>query len=141
MFLSFSKTIAKFGGFRLGIGARLSKKNAVWMLWLFMFIAMFKLTWYMLLLCGWLMYAMCYGMYWCIKKIICACFPKKAKAKSTTTVKTEPFVYITLKGKKFHYDVLCPGLRNSKEIKMDLSKARKAGYTACDKCCYNYLHE
>lgn len=57
------------------------------------------------------------------------------------TVKQEPFVYVTLKGKKFHYSVLCPGLRNSKEIKMSLSKARKAGYTACDKCCYSYLHE
>lgn len=55
--------------------------------------------------------------------------------------KKEPFVYVTLKGKKFHYDLLCPGIRNSKEIKMALSKARKAGYAACDKCCYSYLHE
>lgn len=53
----------------------------------------------------------------------------------------EPFVYVTLKGKKFHYSLLCPGIRNSKEVKMPLSKARKAGYTACDKCCYSYLHE
>lgn len=53
----------------------------------------------------------------------------------------EPYVYITTKGKKFHYDLLCPGIRNSKEIKMSLSKARKAGYTACDKCCFNYLHK
>ena len=69
MFVSFSKTIAKFGGFRLGIGMRMSKKNAVLMYLIIMFVAMFKLVWYMLLLCGWLMYAMCYGMYWCIKKI------------------------------------------------------------------------
>jgi hypothetical protein len=141
MFISFSKTIAKFGGFRVGIGTRLSKKNAVWLSWLFLFVAIFKLMWYMLLLYGWLIYAMCYGMYWCIKKIYRACSPKKIKAKSATTVKTERFVYITLKGKKFHYDVLCPGLRQSKEIKMELSKAREAGYTACDKCCYSYLHE
>lgn len=78
MFISFSKTIAKFGGFRLGVGTRLSKKNAAWMSWLFLFVAMFKLMWYMLLLCGWLMYAMCYGIYWCIKKIICACSSKKS---------------------------------------------------------------
>lgn len=57
------------------------------------------------------------------------------------SAKSEPHVYVTTKGKKFHYDLLCPGIRNSKEIKMDLSKARKAGYTACDKCCWDYLHK
>jgi hypothetical protein len=64
----------------------------------------------------------------------------KKPAKSTPE-KKEIYVYVTTKGKKFHYDILCPGIRNSKEIKMELSKARKAGYTACDKCCYSYLHE
>lgn len=53
----------------------------------------------------------------------------------------EPYVFVTVKGKKYHWDRLCPGLRNSQEVKMDLSKARKAGYTACDKCCHGYLHE
>lgn len=53
----------------------------------------------------------------------------------------EPYVFVTVHGKKFHYDRLCPGLRNAQEVKMDLSKARKAGYTACDKCCRDYLHE
>ena len=53
----------------------------------------------------------------------------------------EPLVNVTTKGKKFHYDLACPGIRNSKEFKMLLSKARQAGYTACDKCCYSYLHE
>ena len=71
-------------------------------------------------------------------------------ANSTQQVKTapakkapqqEPYVYVTAGGKKFHYDILCPGIRNSKEIKMSLSKARKAGYTACDKCCFDYLHK
>ncbi len=74
---------------------------------------------------------------------------KKKPAEPTTQKTTapkqptpkEPFVYVTLKGKKFHYDLACPGIRNSKEVKMALSKARKAGYTACDKCCYSYLHE
>ncbi len=64
--------------------------------------------------------------------------PKKTPAPATPK---EPFVYVTTKGKKFHYDLACPGIRNSKEIKMPLSKARKAGYTACDKCCFSYLHE
>lgn len=62
-------------------------------------------------------------------------------AAQSTPEKKEPYVYVTVKGKKFHYDILCPGLRNSKAVKMDLSKARKAGYTACDKCCYNYLRD
>ena len=68
--------------------------------------------------------------------------PKKTDTKSTqtSTQKREMYVFVTLRGKKFHYDPLCPGLRHAKEFKMDLSKARKAGYTACDKCCFDYLH-
>lgn len=58
-----------------------------------------------------------------------------------TPKQSEPYVFVTVKGKKYHWDRLCPCLRNANEIKMDLSKARKAGYTACDKCCYNYLHD
>lgn len=73
------------------------------------------------------------------KKTASSIAPKSAPSVNTLA-KNEPFVYVTLKGKKFHYDLLCPGIRNSKEIKMGLSKARKAGYTACDKCCYSYLH-
>lgn len=79
-----------------------------------------------------------------LKKIINSLLGEGNKTPTPTkreTAKQEPFVYVALKGKKFHYSVLCPGLRNSKEIKMALSKARKAGYTACDKCCYKYLHE
>lgn len=70
MFIGFSKTIARFGGFRLSVGMRMSKKNAVWMCLLIMFVAVFKLMWSVMLLCGWLIYAMCYGMYWCTKKIV-----------------------------------------------------------------------
>ena len=64
---------------------------------------------------------------------------KRAPASSTPK---EPTVYVTLKGKKFHYSILCPGIRNAKEIRMPLSKARKAGYTACDKCeKYQYIED
>ena len=66
---------------------------------------------------------------------------KPSNHTKSTQAKKEPYVYVTLKGKKFHYDLLCPGIRNSEEFKMDLSKARKAGYTACDKCCWDYLHK
>ena len=67
--------------------------------------------------------------------------PTNSTPPKSTPQKAEPYVYVTARGKKFHYDILCPGIRNSKEIKMPLSKARKAGYTACDKCCYSYLHD
>lgn len=67
--------------------------------------------------------------------------PKAKSTNLTGPAKKEPYVYVTLKGKKFHYDRLCPGLRNAKEYKMSLSKARQAGYTACDKCCWEYLHK
>jgi hypothetical protein len=57
----------------------------------------------------------------------------------------EPYVFITVSGKKFHYDADCPSLQNAwaqnKVIKMDLSKAKKSGRTACDKCCWDYLHD
>ena len=67
MFISFSKTLAKVGGVRIGI--RATKKNAayIWMFLLFMLI--FKMTWYCLVLAGWMMYAVCYGMIWCFKKM------------------------------------------------------------------------
>ena len=81
MFISLSKTFVKFGGFRLGFGMRLNKKNAIWMSLVVMFVAMFKFMWYMLVLCGWMMYASIYGMYWCVKKIAQA-ISKSTKAKN-----------------------------------------------------------
>lgn len=79
MFVSLSKTLAKFGGFRLGLGLRLNKSNAAWMLFVLMFVYIFQAMWYMMILCGWLVYAVCYGVYWCIKKLIETI---KAKVKS-----------------------------------------------------------
>ena len=77
MFLSFSKTIAKFGGFRIGIGTRVSKKNAGYALIFMLFYYMFLMCWYMMIGCLWLMYAMCYGCYWIVKKIILSLKAKK----------------------------------------------------------------
>lgn len=87
MFVGFSKTIAKFGRFRLGIGIRMNKKNALWISLIIMFIAMFKLIWYMMILCGWLFYAICYGIIWCIKKIIKASRKKQSIDKAHNTYK------------------------------------------------------
>ena len=50
MFLSLSKTLARFGGFRLGLGLRLTKKNAIWMLFLVMFVYLLQAMWYMMIL-------------------------------------------------------------------------------------------
>ena len=83
MFISLSKTIARFGGFRLGIGMRLNKKNAMWMWLILFFVGMFQLMWGMMLICGWLIYAMFYGLYWCIKKII------RASSKKQTTQRVQ----------------------------------------------------
>jgi uncharacterized membrane protein YesL len=68
MFISLSKTLAKCGGFRLGLGMRMTKKNSAWVLFILLFVWMFKLTWYMMVVCFWLFYAVCYGLIWCIKK-------------------------------------------------------------------------
>ena len=77
MFVSLSKTFAKFGMFRIGAGMRITKKNAAWMLVIMMFVWMFQLMWCMMVLCFWLMYAVCYGIYWCIKKLVTALKGKK----------------------------------------------------------------
>ena len=80
MSVSLSKTLAKFGGFRLGFGIRITKKNACYMAFIFLFACIIQLTWYMMLLCFWLMYAAIYGMYWCIRAIIRAAKKNKEKA-------------------------------------------------------------
>ncbi len=70
MFISFSKTIAKFGGFRLGVGMRVTKNNAVWMSFVVLFIELFKLIWYMIVFAFWLAYIICYGLYLGTKKLV-----------------------------------------------------------------------
>lgn len=68
MFISVGKMFGK-GKLRFGVGIRLTKSNFMWMAFVAMFYYMFKLMWYMILFTFWLMYAMCYGIWWCIKKI------------------------------------------------------------------------
>ncbi len=77
MFIGLSKTLARFGGFRLGVGLRLTKNNMIWMAFIIMFVQMLKATWYMMVVCFWMMYAMFYGLWWCFKKI----FPKVKEIK------------------------------------------------------------
>lgn len=68
MFVSLSKTLTKFGGIRLGI--RITKKNAWWMWIAIIYVQLFKLMWYMLVMCLWIIYAVYYGLW----KLICAPF-------------------------------------------------------------------
>lgn len=70
MFLSLSKTIVRFGKMRLGLGIRITKKNVVFMGFILMIVYIFQACWYLLILCGWLIYAIIYGACLCIKKII-----------------------------------------------------------------------
>ena len=67
MYISLSKALKLCGGFRLGAGLRITKKNAPWMLFIWLFVITFQMMWYMIVLCCWLMYAVCYGLIWCIK--------------------------------------------------------------------------
>lgn len=73
MFVSFSKVIARFGHFRVGVGFRITKKNMYYMLFFLMFYYVFLSMWYMILLSFWLMYIVYYGLFlsikWCVKKI------------------------------------------------------------------------
>jgi hypothetical protein len=69
MFISFSKVLGK-SKFRLGAGFRVTKKNAAYMLFFLLFYWMLMLCFYMIAFCIWLVYAMGYGVYWCIKKIL-----------------------------------------------------------------------
>lgn len=72
MFISLSRAFGKFGKFRLGFGLRITKSNAIWMLFIVFFVWIFQLMWYSMLLCFWLTYAFCYGIFWCIKKLVIA---------------------------------------------------------------------
>lgn len=69
MFISLSRV---FGKFRLGAGLRVTKKNAAYMIFVLMIYWMLLLCFYMVVFCFWLMYAFCYGIYWCIKKLVTA---------------------------------------------------------------------
>lgn len=90
MFISLSKTIGKVGGFRIGIGKRITSKNAWWMCLILCFVATFQLMWYMMVLCFWLMYAMFYGMWWCCKKIVKAIAGAITAGKNTKSNYFEP---------------------------------------------------
>lgn len=79
MFISLSKTLTRFGGFRLGVGIRMNKSNAVWMLLLVACVETFKAVWYMMIIALWLCYAMCYGIIWLCCKLFKTSVPFSKK--------------------------------------------------------------
>lgn len=69
MFMSFSKTIAKVGGFRFGIRMRLTKSNAAWYFLVLAAVYTCQLVWYSMVVVLWVMYAIFYGICKGIKKV------------------------------------------------------------------------
>ena len=63
MFIGFSKRLKSMGGFRLGIGMRLTWRNCWYFLFMLLFVGTFYLCWYSLIACGWMMYYLFYGLY------------------------------------------------------------------------------
>lgn len=70
MFIGISKPLAKIGGLHLGVGFRITKKNAAYMLTFLSLYYIFKFMLYVIVLCLWLAYAVYYGLFWCIKKLV-----------------------------------------------------------------------
>jgi len=68
MFIGFSKVLSK--GSKFHIGFRLTKKNAPWLAIVLLFYWALKMMVFIMVLYAWLTYAVCYGMYWCIKKLV-----------------------------------------------------------------------
>lgn len=84
MFISFSKTMAKIGGVRVGMGLRMSKKNAPYIAVFVGIMMMFKFLWWLTIACFWLMYALGYGAFIAFKKLKPYCKRLFAKIKNRT---------------------------------------------------------
>lgn len=69
MFISLSKTLARFGGIRLGVGMRMSKKNAPAFIVGIVVYYTGLFTWYILLFGFWMIYVILYGIVLAWKKM------------------------------------------------------------------------
>ena len=92
MFVSFTKTLKRMSGFRLGFGIRVNKRNAPLWLCAMFFAGMFYMCWYMIIGAGWCMYFMLlviYKIYYYLFKGIaigCKKLYRFIKGKTATTV-------------------------------------------------------
>lgn len=64
-------------------------------------------------------------------------FPDKNDSGSDRK-KSKVYVFVTKTGKKYHSSPSCSAL-NGGGYRMEINKARKGGYTPCEKCQYDYL--
>ena len=70
MMVGMSKRLKRMGGFGIMAGVRITKRNAMWMIWIACFLGMIWLMWKMLLGGLWGVYFMCLGLAWVFKKPI-----------------------------------------------------------------------
>lgn len=63
-------------------------------------------------------------------------FPDKDKGNDNQ--KNKVYVFVTKSGKKYHCSPSCSAL-NGGSVRIEIEKARKSGYTPCEKCQYDYL--
>ena len=70
MYVGLAKRLKRAGGFNIMAGIRITKRNALWMIWIFLFVAMFWLMWKMLIGAGWLLlWFYYYLLVWPVKKV------------------------------------------------------------------------
>ena len=63
MFISFSKRLKSMSGFRLGVGLRLTKNNFWYFFFVLLLVGCFYLCWYSVIIGGWALYYILYGLY------------------------------------------------------------------------------
>ena len=80
MYISLSKTLARFGGIRLGVGMRMSKKNAPAFIVGLLTYCFGMFIWYIMLFCFWMIYVMIYGTVLVLKKMFKISIPFIDKA-------------------------------------------------------------
>jgi SNF family Na+-dependent transporter len=86
MFISFSKTLAKVGGFRIGFRKKITSKNLLWVSLLYLTVVMCQLMFYSAVLVGWLLYAFCYGIVWVTKYLFKDFSERFGKLKATIII-------------------------------------------------------
>lgn len=132
MFLSFSKTLKKMSGFRIGAHFRLKG----WSLLVFgIFILMFYLVYWSILAALWMIYGVCY-LYYLIFKGIVSLFKPKSKAAPANTA-PEPIknpVYYATGGTSYHKKRSCVGSETVRVVSLSTAEG-VLGLHPCGRCC------
>ena len=99
MFVTFTKTLKRMTGFRLGFGIRVNKRNATLWCGAMLVAGMFYLMWYMIIGAGWCLYFMLLAIYkiyyYLFKGIAIGCkklyrFIKRKTATAETETPADP---------------------------------------------------